>query len=79
MVEPQSRLPIAELPLFYGDNGYQWLQDCEGVFELAGITSEYKLKWGAAHFRGKAKTWLNDCNVPLTLMNWTQFSELLLD
>jgi hypothetical protein len=42
-----------ELPLFYGDNAYQWLQDCEGVFELADITNDYKLKWAATHIRGK--------------------------
>jgi hypothetical protein len=78
-VEPHIRSPTVELPLFYGDNAYQWLQDCEGIFELAGITNDYKMKWAAAHIRGKAKTWLNNCNVPLSLMNWTQYCELLLD
>jgi hypothetical protein len=78
-VEPHIRSPTVELPLFYGDNAYQWLQDCEGVFDLAGITNDYKLKWAAAHIRGKAKTWLNNCNVQLAFMNWVQFCELLLD
>jgi hypothetical protein len=36
-VKPHIRSPTVEIPLFYGDNAYQWLQDCEGVFELAGI------------------------------------------
>jgi hypothetical protein len=78
-VEPHIRSPTVELPLFYGDSAYHWLQDCESVFELAGITHEHKLKWAAAHIRGKAKTWLNNCNVQLSLMNWIQFCELLLD
>jgi hypothetical protein len=55
------------------------LQDCEGVFELAGITNEYNLKWAAAHIRGKAKTWLNNCNVHPSFMSWVQFCSLLLD
>jgi hypothetical protein len=78
-VEPHIRSPTVELPLFYGDSAYQWLQDCESVFELAGITHEHKLKWAAAHICGKAKTWLNNCNIQLSLMNWIQFCELLLD
>jgi hypothetical protein len=68
-----------ELPLFYGDNAYQWIQDCEGVFELAGIPPEQKIKWAAAHIRGRAKTWLNNCNVELNLFNWQHFCELLTD
>jgi hypothetical protein len=68
-----------EIPLFYGDNAYQWLQDCEGVFDLAGIGNDQKMKWAAAHIRGRAKLWLNNCNVQLCLMNWQQFCELLLD
>jgi hypothetical protein len=68
-----------ELPLFYGDNAYQWIQDCEGVFELAGIPHEQKIKWAAAHIRGRAKTWLNNCNVELNLFNWQHFYELLTD
>jgi hypothetical protein len=54
-IEPHIRSPTVELPLFYGDKAYQWLQNCKGVFELAGMTNEYKLKWAAAHIRGKAK------------------------
>uniref|UniRef100_A0ACD5Y7D8 Uncharacterized protein n=1 Tax=Avena sativa TaxID=4498 RepID=A0ACD5Y7D8_AVESA len=78
-IEPHTRSPTAELPIFYGDNAYQWLQDCEGVFELAGILNEQKIKWIVAHIRGKAKTWLKNCNVQLNLMNWTHFCELLLE
>jgi hypothetical protein len=62
-----------ELPVFYGDNAYQWLQDCEGIFHLVG--DDKKLKWAAAHIRGRAKLWLNNCNVQLCLMNWQQFCD----
>jgi hypothetical protein len=61
--EPHIRTPSVELPIFYGDNAYQWLQDYEGVFDLAGINNDHKMKWAAAHIRGKAKVWINNCNV----------------
>ena len=78
-VEPHIRSPTVELPLFYGDNAYQWLQDCEGIFELAAISPENKIKWAAAHIHGKAKTWLNSANFNLHFVNWTQFCQLLLE
>jgi hypothetical protein len=49
------------------------------VFELAGFGNDRKMKWAAAHIRGRAKLWLSNCNMSLCLMNWQQFYELLLD
>jgi hypothetical protein len=37
IIEPHIRIPTFELPMIYGDNAYQWIQDCEGIFDLAGI------------------------------------------
>jgi hypothetical protein len=56
--------------MFTGINASAWLQECESIFDLAGIAQENKVKWANAHIRGKAKTWLNSCNFDLTVMNW---------
>jgi hypothetical protein len=58
-VEPHIRPPSIELPIFSGENAAIWIQECESVFTLAGITTENKVKWANAYVRGKAKTWLN--------------------
>jgi hypothetical protein len=68
--EPHIRTPSIELPMFTGINASAWLQECESIFDLAGIAQENKVKWANAHIRGKAKTWLNSCNFDLTVMNW---------
>jgi hypothetical protein len=66
-----------DLPLFHGDNAAAWLLECEGIFDLAGIDNEHKIKWANAHIHGKAKTWLSSANIQLYLMNWQQFCSLL--
>jgi hypothetical protein len=66
-----------ELPLFFGDNASSWIEDCESIFHLAGITNEAKVKWDNAHIRGKAKTWLSSSNINIYLLNWPQFCDLL--
>lgn len=75
--EPHIRPPSVDLPLFTGDNAMAWIQDCESIFELAGIPQEQKVKWAHAHIRGRAKTWLNSTDFQLYLMNWQQFCSLL--
>jgi hypothetical protein len=75
--EPYLRTPSIELPLFFGDNALSWISECDGLFALAGITNDNKVKWANAHIRGRAKTWLQSSNLNLYLMNWPQFCELL--
>jgi hypothetical protein len=61
--EPSIRTPSVDLPLFHGDNAATWILECEGIFDLAGIDNEHKIKWANAHIRGKAKTWLSSSNL----------------
>jgi hypothetical protein len=75
--EPYIRTPSVELPIFQGVNASAWITECEGIFDLAGIHQENKVKWANAHIRGKAKTWLHSCHFDLSLMNWPQFCALL--
>jgi hypothetical protein len=68
-----------EIPLFFGDNAKNWIDECEGIFTLAGISNESKVKWAHAHIRGKAKIWLTGSNINIYLLNWHQFCDLLCD
>ena len=77
--EPYIRTPSIELPLFYGENACNWIEECESIFALMGIQHESKVKWANAHIRGKAKTWLSSTKLNIYLMNWHQFCELLCD
>jgi hypothetical protein len=53
--EPAIRTPSVDLPLFHGDNAAAWLLECEGIFDLAGIDNDHKIKWAKAHIHGKAR------------------------
>jgi hypothetical protein len=77
--EPHIRTPSIELPIFTGENAAAWIQECESVFELAGVAPENKIKWANAHIRGKAKTWITSYSFEMYLMNWSQFCSLLCD
>jgi hypothetical protein len=53
--------------------------ECEDIFTLVGITEENRLRWGLAHVRGQAKTWLNSSGFHLQHMTWSDFCQLLID
>jgi hypothetical protein len=63
--EPHLRTPHVELPTFLGENPRAWIIECEDIFTLVGIPAEHKVKWGLAHIRGQAKTWLNSAGLSL--------------
>jgi hypothetical protein len=75
--EPAIRTPSVELPLFHGENAAHWILECEGIFELSGITNDSKIKWANAHIRGKAKTWLASAELQLQSPSWQQLCTLL--
>jgi hypothetical protein len=77
--EPYIRTPSVDLPLFFGDNALAWIEECESIFQLTGITNDSKVKWANAHMRGKAKTWLSSSSINLYLLNWPQFCDLICD
>jgi hypothetical protein len=77
--EPYIRTPSVDLPLFFGDNALSWIEECESIFQLTGITNDSKVKWANAHIRGKAKTWMVSIIINLYLLNWTQFCDLICD
>ena len=68
-----------ELPLFYGEKAREWIDECEAVFTLTGITQDAKVKWAHAHIQGKAKTWLASTKINTYLLNWIQLCELICD
>jgi hypothetical protein len=77
--EPHIRTPHVELPTFQGDNPRAWFLECEDIFALVGIPEEERARWGLAHVRGKAKTWLNSAGVNLQNLSWPELCKLLID
>jgi hypothetical protein len=67
-VKSNIRTPSIELPLLSGTNASAWILECEGIFELVGITCDNKIKWANTHIRGKPKTWLSSLAVDLSQM-----------
>jgi hypothetical protein len=59
------RTPHVELPIFTGDAPRAWLLECEDVFNLVEIPMANRVKWGLAHIRGQAKTWINSSELHL--------------
>jgi hypothetical protein len=68
-----------ELPVFSGDNPRAWMLECDDVFNLVSIPAEQRVKWGLAHIRGQAKTWLNGANIQLQTITWDKLCEILID
>jgi hypothetical protein len=61
-----------------GENPRAWILECEDIFTLVGISAEHKVKWGLAHIRGQAKTWLNSAGLLLQTISWTELCTILL-
>jgi hypothetical protein len=77
--EPQLRTPHVELPIFSGDAPRAWILECEDIFDLVNIPTATRVKWGIAHIRGQAKTWLNSSGLNLQQISWPELSQVLID
>jgi hypothetical protein len=77
--EIQLRTPHVELPIFSGEAPRSWLLECEDIFNLVQIPMENRVKWGIAHIRGQAKTWLSSSGFHLDKMSWSDLSSVLLE
>jgi hypothetical protein len=53
--------------------------ECDDLFNLANIPTEQRAKWGIAHIRGQAKTWLNSSNLNLNAVSWDALCQELID
>jgi hypothetical protein len=68
-----------ELPTFQGENPRAWILECEDIFSLVGITEDQRVKWGLAHVRGQAKTWLSSSGINLQQLSWSRLCQVLID
>lgn len=66
------RTPHVELPIFTSSGPRAWMLECEDVFGLVNISTDQRVKWGLAHIRRHAKTWLNGAGYNLTTISWTE-------
>jgi hypothetical protein len=73
------RTPHVELPIFLGESPRAWLLECEDIFHPVNIPAENRVKWGIAHIRGQAKTWISSSDIYLQRLTWQQLSQILLD
>jgi hypothetical protein len=46
---------------------------------LVNIPKEHRVKWGLAHIRGQAKTWISTSGLNLHTLSWEQLSQVLID
>jgi hypothetical protein len=53
--------------------------ECDDLFNLANIPADQRAKWGIAHVRGQAKTWLNSSTVNLATVTWDRLCEILIE
>jgi hypothetical protein len=53
--------------------------ECEDVFNLVEIPLTSRVKWGLAHIRGQAKTWISSSGLPLQTLSWQELSQMLID
>ena len=44
-----------------------------------GITAEQRVKWGLAHIRGQAKTWLSGAGIDLHKISWSSLCQMLVE
>jgi hypothetical protein len=77
--EVHLRTPHVELPIFLGEAPRAWLLECEDILELVNIPAEHRVKWGLAHIRGQAKTWISTAGLNLQTLSWEQLSQILID
>jgi hypothetical protein len=68
-----------ELPIFTGDSPRAWLLECEDVFNLVDIPLTSRVKWGLAHIKGQAKTWISSAGLPLQTLSWQEMNQVLID
>jgi hypothetical protein len=68
-----------ELPIFTGDAPRAWLLECEDVFNLVDIPTASRVRWGLAHIRGQAKTWISSSRLHLQTLTWQELSQVLID
>nr|XP_051191082.1 uncharacterized protein LOC127304433 [Lolium perenne] len=77
--EVHLRTPHVELPIFLGESPRSWLLECEDILDLVNIPAEHRVKWGLAHIRGQAKTWISTSGLNLQTLSWEQLSQVLID
>ncbi|KAK1693984.1 hypothetical protein QYE76_010681 [Lolium multiflorum] len=77
--EVHLRTPHVELPIFLGEAPRSWLLECEDILDLVNIPAEHRVKWGLAHIRGQAKTWISTSGLNLQTLSWEQLSQVLID
>ena len=44
-----------------------------------GITHEQRVRWGLAHIRGQAKTWLSSAGLNLQTISWNALCHVLIE
>jgi hypothetical protein len=44
-----------------------------------GITGELRVRWGLAHVRGQAKTWLSSSGLDLQQISWAELCQVLIE
>jgi hypothetical protein len=44
-----------------------------------GITGDHRVRWGLAHVRGQAKTWLSSAGLRLQEITWSELCQVLID
>jgi hypothetical protein len=47
----------------------------EDVFNLVEIPLTSRVKWGLAHIRGQAKTWISSAGLPLQTLSWQELNQ----
>jgi hypothetical protein len=68
-----------ELPTFSGESPRAWILESEDIFKLIGITGELRVRWGLAHIRGQAKTWLSSAGLDLQQISWAELCQVLIE
>jgi hypothetical protein len=68
-----------ELPTFSGESPRAWILEPEDIFKLIGITGELRVRWGLAHIRGQAKTWLISAWLDLQQISWAELCQVLIE
>jgi hypothetical protein len=64
---------------FSQENPRAWILQCEDLFSLVGNVNDQQVKWGLAHVRGQAKTWLSSSGMNPKTISWADLCRFLLE
>jgi hypothetical protein len=56
-----------------------WILECDELFNLANIPAAHRARWGIAHVRGHAKTWLKSSTIDLNSVSWDTLCQTLIE